>query len=61
MNNKILLCLSHCLVKKVAWYCQDFTAAAVWRDRFSRIESLGEGCDLIDEAIAQLNLENENI
>jgi len=47
--------------KHLAWYCQDFTAAAVWRDRFSRIESLGEGCDLIDEAIAQLNLENENI
>ncbi|MFN6247077.1 MAG: tRNA dihydrouridine synthase DusB, partial [Microcystis sp.] len=39
----------------------DFTGAAVWRDRFSRIESLGEGCDLIDGAIAQLNLENENI
>lgn len=47
--------------KHLAWYCQDFTGAAVWRDRFSRIESLGEGCDLIDGAIAQLNLENENI
>ncbi|MFM7883831.1 MAG: tRNA-dihydrouridine synthase, partial [Microcystis panniformis] len=47
--------------KHLAWYCQDFTGAAVWRDRFSRIESLEEGCDLIDGVIAQLNLENENI
>jgi nifR3 family TIM-barrel protein len=47
--------------KHLAWYCQDFTGAAIWRDRFSRIESVGEGCDLIDRAIAQLHLENENI
>jgi tRNA-dihydrouridine synthase B len=37
--------------KHLAWYCQGFTGAAVWRDKFSRIESVGEGCDLIDTAI----------
>jgi tRNA-dihydrouridine synthase B len=47
--------------KHLAWYCQDFAGAAAWRKQFSRIKSVGEGCDLIDRAIAKLNLENENI
>jgi hypothetical protein len=38
-----------------------FTSAVAWREQFSRIESVGEGCNLIDRAIAKLNLENENI
>jgi tRNA-dihydrouridine synthase B len=42
--------------KHLAWYCQGFPDAAAWRDRFSRIESVQEGWDLIDRAIEFLQL-----
>lgn len=42
--------------KHLAWYCQGFTAAAAWRDQFSQIKSVQEGCDLIDRAIDSLQL-----
>ena len=40
--------------KHLAWYCTGFAGAAVLRDQVSRIQSLQEGLDLLDRAIAAL-------
>jgi nifR3 family TIM-barrel protein len=40
--------------KHLAWYCQGFAGAAQWRERLSRITSVGEGQALLDRAIANL-------
>ncbi len=37
--------------KHMAWYCKDFYGASALRDRLSRIETVGEGEDLIDNAL----------
>jgi tRNA-dihydrouridine synthase B len=41
--------------KHLAWYCKGFAGAGELRDRFSRIESVAEGYDLLDRAIEGLN------
>jgi tRNA-dihydrouridine synthase B len=41
--------------KHLAWYCKGFTGAGELRDRFSRLESVAEGYDLLDRAIEGLN------
>ncbi|MGK7927706.1 MAG: tRNA dihydrouridine synthase DusB [Spirulina sp.] len=38
--------------KHLAWYAKGFPGAGELRDRLSRIESVEEGCQLLDEAIA---------
>ncbi len=40
--------------KHLAWYATDFVGAAELRDRLSQIESVDEGVELLDGAIAQL-------
>ncbi len=40
--------------KHMAWYCKGFVGASHLRDKLSRIESVEQGCELIDRAIAQL-------
>jgi tRNA-dihydrouridine synthase B len=37
--------------KHLAWYCKDFSGAAQLRDKLSRIESVAEGYNLLDNAI----------
>ncbi|MEG3435527.1 tRNA dihydrouridine synthase DusB [Pannus brasiliensis CCIBt3594] len=44
--------------KHLSWYCKGFAGAAGLRDRFSRIESVGEGCDVIDRAIEAIGSES---
>jgi tRNA-dihydrouridine synthase B len=41
--------------KHLAWYCKGFVGASDWRYKLSRIESLAEGCELIEQAIADLS------
>jgi tRNA-dihydrouridine synthase B len=43
--------------KHLAWYCKEFSGASELRDRVSRIESVSEGCDLLDRAISELRSE----
>lgn len=38
--------------KHLAWYCKGFTGAAELRDKVSQIESLEQGCEILDRAIA---------
>ncbi|MBE9077450.1 tRNA dihydrouridine synthase DusB [Romeria aff. gracilis LEGE 07310] len=40
--------------KHMAWYAKGFVGAADWRDRLCRIESVEQGHDLLDQAIAAL-------
>lgn len=40
--------------KHMAWYAKDFAGAAELRDRLYQTNSVEQGCQLIDEAIAQL-------
>ena len=40
--------------KHMAWYAKDFTGAAELRDRLCQITSVEQGCQLIDEATANL-------
>jgi tRNA-dihydrouridine synthase B len=40
--------------KHMAWYAKDFVGAAELRDRLCRIESVEDGCALLDDAIAHL-------
>jgi nifR3 family TIM-barrel protein len=40
--------------KHMAWYCKGFAGANGLRDRLSRLESVVEGCAILDEAIAEL-------
>ena len=40
--------------KHMAWYAKGFVGAAELRDRLSQIESVEQGCDLIDSTIAML-------
>lgn len=42
--------------KHMAWYAKGFTGAADWRDRLCRIESVEQGHDLLDQAIAALEI-----
>ncbi|NEO26396.1 MAG: tRNA dihydrouridine synthase DusB, partial [Kamptonema sp. SIO4C4] len=39
--------------KHMAWYTKGFSGAKELRDRLSRLESVEEGCTLLDEAIAK--------
>ena len=38
----------------MTWYARGFTGAAVLRDRLCRIESLQDGMDCLDGAIAKI-------
>jgi tRNA-dihydrouridine synthase B len=38
--------------KHMAWYCKGFRDASALRQKLSRLESVEEGCDLLDQAIA---------
>lgn len=40
--------------KHLSWYCKGFPGANQLRDQLSRIESVEEGCEILDRAIAQL-------
>ena len=40
--------------KHMAWYCKGFAGAPQLRDKLSRLESVEEGCQLIDRAIASM-------
>lgn len=40
--------------KHMAWYAKDFLGAAELRDRLCQVDSVEQGCCLLDEAIAQL-------
>lgn len=40
--------------KHLAWYCTGFAGASELRDKVSRIETVEEGCELLDRAIARL-------
>lgn len=40
--------------KHMAWYAKDFAGAAELRDQLCRIESVEQGCQLLDTAIYQL-------
>jgi len=40
--------------KHMAWYAKDFTGAAELRDRLCRVESVEQGCGLLDAAIQSL-------
>ena len=40
--------------KHMAWYSKGFPGASELRDQLSRLESVEEGCELIDRAIARL-------
>lgn len=44
--------------KHMAWYAKGFPGASELRDRLSKIESVEQGCELIECAIAQLALGN---
>jgi len=37
--------------KHMAWYCKGFPGASALRQKLSRLESVEEGCDLLDQAI----------
>ena len=39
--------------KHMAWYCKDFPGAAQLRDRLSQIESVEQGWEILDSAIAE--------
>ncbi|MGJ3250365.1 MAG: tRNA dihydrouridine synthase DusB [Elainellaceae cyanobacterium] len=41
--------------KHMTWYAKGFVGAAELRDRLCRIESVVQGCDLLDRAIAQMS------
>ena len=41
--------------KHMAWYAKGFVGASELRERLSRLESVEEGCELIDGAIASLH------
>jgi len=41
--------------KHLAWYCKDFRGASLLRDKLSRVETVEEGYNLIDEAILLFN------
>ena len=41
--------------KHMAWYAKDFPGAADLRDRLCQVDTVGQGCQLIDETIAQLS------
>ena len=38
--------------KHLAWYCKGFPGAAEWREQLARIDSVEQGCELIERAIA---------
>ena len=40
--------------KHMAWYAKDFVGAAELRDRLCQVNSVEQGCQLIDQAIAQI-------
>lgn len=40
--------------KHMAWYCKGFPGSAELRDKLSRLESLGEGLNLLESAIDKL-------
>ncbi len=40
--------------KHMAWYAKGFLGAAELRDKLSRLESVAQGCELIDSGIANL-------
>ena len=42
--------------KHLAWYCKGFAGAAELRDRLSQIESVEQGYEILDMAIAQLTV-----
>ena len=42
--------------KHLAWYCKGFSGAAELRDRVSQIESLEQGNEILDLAIARSNI-----
>lgn len=44
--------------KHMAWYAKDFVGAADLRDRLCRIDSVAQGCELIDDAISRLQALN---
>ncbi|MEM6448928.1 MAG: tRNA dihydrouridine synthase DusB [Cyanobacteria bacterium P01_D01_bin.105] len=44
--------------KHMAWYAKGFEGAADWRDRLCRIESVEQGCALLDEVIQNLRDQN---
>ena len=41
--------------KHMSWYAKDFAGAAELRDRLCQIETVEQGCDLLDTAIHQIN------
>lgn len=41
--------------KHLAWYCEGFPGARVWRDKLSRINSLEEGLYLLDTLLQSLS------
>lgn len=40
--------------KHLAWYCKGFVGASQLREQLSRIESVEQGCQLLEDAIAHL-------
>lgn len=40
--------------KHMAWYAKDFPGAADLRDQLCRIDSVSQGCQLLDDAMAQM-------
>ena len=42
--------------KHMAWYAKGFEGAAELRDRLCQIETVEQGCELLDDAIAKLGL-----
>ncbi|WP_346293270.1 tRNA dihydrouridine synthase DusB [Sphaerothrix gracilis] len=42
--------------KHMAWYAKGFEGAAELRDRLCQIETVEQGCELLDDAIAKLSL-----
>jgi tRNA-dihydrouridine synthase B len=41
--------------KHLAWYCKDFPGASELRDKLSRLESVEEGCELLDREIERID------
>jgi len=47
--------------KHMAWYCKGFPGANALRDQLSRLESVAEGCALIEQTIEQLTVSEQII
>ena len=45
--------------KHMTWYAKGFPNAGELRDKLARMETVSEGCDLIDRAIEVLNADAE--